>query len=105
VHADELLRDARRRHGLTQRGLAAASGVPQPVIARIESGRQQPSQRVLAAVLAGVGERPVLSTEALPDAHDLGLLEVTLGLTPKERVRRLVALHRTAARWREAART
>ena len=103
MDASALVRDARRRHGMTQRQLAQASGVPQSVVARIESGRQQPSHRVLTSVLAGLGERPVLGTEAVPDEHELGLLEVTLALSPAERVRRLVDLHRTARRWRAAA--
>lgn len=103
MDASALVRDARRRHAMTQRQLAQASGVPQSVVARIESGRQQPSLRVLAGVLAGLGERAVLGTEVLADEHELGLLEVTLALSPAERVQRLVDLHRTARRWRAAA--
>ncbi len=98
-----LVRNARRRHGLSQRALADASGVAQPVIARIEAGRQNPGMPVIAKILSGLGESLVLSTEPVADPHDLGLLEVTLQLAPKERVDRLVMLHRTATRLQAGA--
>ena len=49
-------------------------------------------------------ERLVMSSEPLPDPHDLGLLEVTLSLSPQERIERLIALHRAAERLRSAPR-
>lgn len=38
-HGGDLIREARRRAGLTQRELAALAGTAQPAIARWESGR------------------------------------------------------------------
>lgn len=58
--AAELLRTARRRHGLSQRELAAAAGVSQPMIARFESGRSQPTLPTLARLLAAAGFAPVV---------------------------------------------
>jgi DNA-binding XRE family transcriptional regulator len=49
----EWVNGARRSAGLTQRQLAERSGVPQPTIARIESGKQMPR----ADTLAGRGIR------------------------------------------------
>ena len=46
---------ARRGAGLTQRQLAARSGVPQPTIARIESGRQVPRVDTLERLLDACG--------------------------------------------------
>jgi transcriptional regulator with XRE-family HTH domain len=36
----EKLRQARRRHGLSQDQLADLAGVPQPVISRLETGKE-----------------------------------------------------------------
>ncbi|HMF09215.1 MAG TPA: helix-turn-helix transcriptional regulator, partial [Thermoanaerobaculia bacterium] len=40
--SSHLLRYARRSAGLSQRDLAARAGMPQPAVARIESGRTIP---------------------------------------------------------------
>lgn len=45
------LRTARERAGLTQRALAARSGVPQPHIARIESGQVVPKPETVDRLL------------------------------------------------------
>ena len=50
--AGRMLRDARRRAKLTQRVLAAKSGVPQETIARIERGRADPRVNTLDRLLA-----------------------------------------------------
>ena len=50
-----LLREARKRAGLTQRQLAERLGVAQPQVARWESGRAAPSFERLKAVLAVCG--------------------------------------------------
>ncbi|WP_277208470.1 XRE family transcriptional regulator [Isoptericola croceus] len=56
--AASLVREARARRGLTQRALADRTGVAQTTIARIESGRHQPSLGMLSRLLAGAGFRP-----------------------------------------------
>lgn len=53
--AADLIREARRRSALTQRQLASRSGVAQPVIARIESGRSKPSFETVEKLLAACG--------------------------------------------------
>lgn len=50
--AGRMLRDARRRARLTQRELAAKSGIPQETIARIERGRADPRVNTLDRLLA-----------------------------------------------------
>jgi len=50
--AGRMLRDARRRAGLTQRELAAKAGIPQETIARIERGRVDPRVKTLDRLLA-----------------------------------------------------
>ena len=49
--AAELLRDARRRHGLTQRQLAARARTSQAAISRIERGLVSPTVGTLAPVV------------------------------------------------------
>ena len=49
--AGRMVREARRRAGLTQRQLAAKSGIPQETIARIERGRADPRVNTLDRLL------------------------------------------------------
>ncbi len=68
----QLVREARRRAGLTQKELAARAGVPQSTIGRIEVGSREPSnslvERLVQAagfeVRAGLGE-PDPDTDSL----------------------------------------
>lgn len=46
----------RARHKLTQRDLAERVGTPQPVIARLESGRHPVEIKLLSRIAASVGE-------------------------------------------------
>lgn len=71
---------------MTQRALAAKTGVPQPAIARIERGAVSPRVATLNRLLAATGE----SMELLPrigDGVDRSLIRSALGLTPEERIR------------------
>ena len=47
--------EARRKLGWTQRDLATAIGVSQPVIARLESGDHDPKIGTVAAICAALG--------------------------------------------------
>ncbi|HTO89020.1 MAG TPA: helix-turn-helix transcriptional regulator [Thermoanaerobaculia bacterium] len=53
--AASILRDARRRAGLSQRGLGRRAGVPQATVARIEEGRTSPRFETLDRLLAACG--------------------------------------------------
>jgi transcriptional regulator with XRE-family HTH domain len=53
--SSRVLRHARRRASLTQRALAAKSGIPQETIARIESGRTDPRVGTLDRLLEACG--------------------------------------------------
>jgi len=102
--AARVLREARRVAGLSQRAAAAAAGVRQPVIARIETGREQPGVATLARLVGACGFDLRLQLDARPDPGDLALLETTLPLTPQQRVDRLLAVHEVAAELRQAMR-
>lgn len=103
--AATVLREARRRAGVSQRAAADAAGVRQPVLSRIESGRSQPSLATLDRMVRACGYQLRVTLEPAPDPHDLSLLQVTCALTPEQRVDRLVTLHRTAADLQAAVRT
>lgn len=50
-----MLKYCRRRAGISQRVLAARVGIPQPAIARIESGRVIPSAESFERLLSACG--------------------------------------------------
>jgi transcriptional regulator with XRE-family HTH domain len=56
MDAARVLRQARRRAGLTQRELAARAGVPQSQVAKIESGTVVPRVDTLDRLLQVCGE-------------------------------------------------
>jgi len=68
----ELLRTARRRHGLSQAALASRAGTSQPVISAYEHGRRDPSTHTLRRLLAAAGDqlelRLALAAPDLPPA-------------------------------------
>jgi transcriptional regulator with XRE-family HTH domain len=94
-----LLRDARRRAGLSQRELAARAGTAQSVVARIEGGHADPSTGTLARLLAAAGcslelrshPAPVLDRQLLDDVPRI------LALAPEERLRELANVDRFVA--------
>jgi transcriptional regulator with XRE-family HTH domain len=88
MHGGRFIKEARIRGGLTQSELAEALGTSQPVIARWETGRSEPSfRRVVAAVRAAGFELGVRILTA--DPEDLRLMKENLALTPSERLDRL----------------
>ena len=64
--ASRLVRDIRRRAGLSQRALAATAGVPQPTIAEIETGRREPSITLLSRLAEAMGYELKLELQPLP---------------------------------------
>jgi transcriptional regulator with XRE-family HTH domain len=62
-----LIRDARRRSGLSQRSLARRAGTSQAAISRIERGLEQPTVERLEQILAGLGWRPVITLEPIAE--------------------------------------
>jgi len=78
------LRAARRRKGLTQRGLSEVTGVPQSTIGRIESGAVMPRVDTLDALLKACDE----NLEAMPllgQGIDRTLISYMLAMTLEDR--------------------
>ena len=64
--AGALLRQARKRAGLSQAELAARAGVTQSVISAYESGHRQPSIPALTALIDATGHELVTSLKRSP---------------------------------------
>jgi transcriptional regulator with XRE-family HTH domain len=86
VLAADLLREARRRHGLTQRQLADRARTSQAAISRIERGLVSPSVDTLATLLDLMGEQLVLAGQPIDYGHDRTLLRRNLERTVDERI-------------------
>lgn len=86
-----VLREARAQACLSQRALAARTGIAQSEIARIESGKQEPSFERLSRLVRGAGFD--LKIELVPrDEHDARLIRSVLSLGPEERLDSLDAV-------------
>lgn len=85
-----LVRYARRRAGLTQRALARLAGLPQPTIARIESGAVSPRMDTVERLLDACGMRLALEPRAGRGIDRTAIREL-LRLTPAERLAAAVA--------------
>ncbi|MGH2778712.1 MAG: helix-turn-helix domain-containing protein [Actinomycetota bacterium] len=85
----ELIREARRRSGLTQRELADRVGTTQPVIARWESGKRSPTYERLIEAVRACGLDLAVRIVGFDEGHD-SLIDDSLRLTPDERLETLV---------------
>jgi transcriptional regulator with XRE-family HTH domain len=82
--AARLVTYARRRAGLSQRGLARAAGVPHSTVARIELGQLSPRTDTLERLLRAAGHS-VASEPALGIGIDRSQIRELLDLTPRQR--------------------
>ena len=96
-----MVREARRRAGLTQEGLSRRVGTTQSAIARVERGRTEPSLRRVREIVRACGLE--LGTTLSPEEDsDWGLALRNLGLSVDQRVRQHQAALRFARAGREA---
>ena len=101
----ELLREARRRHGLTQAHLAARARTSQAAISRIERGLVSPTVATLAQLLDLMGEELALDATPIDYGHDRTLFARTLRETPERRIANQSEWSRGMRRLRDARRT
>nr|WP_322770679.1 GTP-binding protein [Frankia sp. Cr1] len=87
--AATVLRDARRRAGLTQIELAARAGVTQSVISAYESGHRQPAVSTLAALIEAAGFELTVGIRRPP--HQLQMLSGPIGRVVRHHRRELIA--------------
>lgn len=90
VDAGQIVRESRRRAGLTQRRLAQLAGVSQPLLARIESGAVQPTFDRLVALVRACGLD--LDIRVVPLDEDAWTMTERGSIaTPDERLDRAIA--------------
>lgn len=95
----QALRDARRRHGVTQAGLAARAGTSQAAISRLERETVSPTVETLQRLFDVLGEALVLTAEPIDYGHDRTLLRRNLALSPEQRIRRGIEWSNAAKRF------
>ena len=78
MSAGQLLREARARHGLTQKQLAIRARTSQAAISRIERGLVSPTVETLEKLLAMVNEELVLEAREFDWGHDRTLNQSSL---------------------------
>jgi transcriptional regulator with XRE-family HTH domain len=88
MEAGELVRAARRRHGLTQEQLAARARTSQAAISRIERGLVSPTVETLTTLLDLMGEELSLDARQIDSGHDRTLLRQNLAFEPAQRIER-----------------
>jgi transcriptional regulator with XRE-family HTH domain len=104
MDAGELVREARRRHGLTQKQLAIRARTSQAAISRIERGLVSPTVETLEKLLAMVNEELVLDAKRIDWGHDLTLIRANLELDAGQRIAKAEAFAAFAAELQRAGR-
>lgn len=87
MSAASLLKDARKRAGLTQADLAHRLGISQAAVAKLERPDANPTVDNLDEVLWATGHRLTLSAPARSPGVDESLIRQHLELSPAERLR------------------
>jgi len=80
-----LIREARRRAGLSQAQLACRAGVPKSTVGRIESGARTPSTEMVERLVRAAGLEVSVSLSE-PDPGTDSMFERTLRRSPAERL-------------------
>jgi len=80
-----IVREARRRAGLTQAALAEKAGVPKSTVGRIESGARTPSVELVERLVEAAGFEVTVSLSE-PDPGTDSMFERTLRRTPAQRL-------------------
>ena len=87
----DLIREARRRAGLTQTQLAELAGTTQSAIARLESGRTSPSFDTVRRMMRLCGFSLLVALDPYDDS-DLAQAQALLRETPEERLQHLTTV-------------
>jgi transcriptional regulator with XRE-family HTH domain len=101
MRGTHLIKEARKRAGLTQAELAARAGTTQSAIARIEKGSVSPSLTHLTELVRAAGFD--IDVRLVPyDDHDLSIALRNRKLTPEQRLENMLAARRFGSELRRA---
>jgi transcriptional regulator with XRE-family HTH domain len=90
----ELIKRLRLDHSLSQRELAYRAGTSQSAIARIESGGEDITWARLTAILAAMGDEPVLDSRRLRSRYDPHDLMRERAMSPEARLASAISFNR-----------
>lgn len=94
----DLIRHARKRHGITQHALALRASTDQAAVSRIERGEISPAVETVERLLAAMGERLDLAPTPVERDYDPLHMQATLERSPEERLRLAISWNRLAGR-------
>src|SRR5437667_8265742 len=89
MRGNHLVREARKRAGLTQAELAARVGTTQSAIARLERGGTTPTFQRITQLVRACGFDLNVRMTPTDDDHDWSLVQQNLRLSPTQRVRQV----------------
>lgn len=99
-----LIREARKRHGLSQQSLARRVGTRQSAVSRLERGEVSPTVETLNLMLNAMGERLEIAGAPLERDYDPLHRKAQAERTPEERLALAVSWNRMAGRFAAAGR-
>jgi transcriptional regulator with XRE-family HTH domain len=101
----QLIRETRKRHGLSQQRLARRVGTQQSAISRLEADKNSPSVETLELILAAMGEKLELTAEPFEREYDPLHRRATAIRSPEERLALGISWNRLAGRLAAAGRS
>ena len=104
MKGNHLVREARRRAGLSQAELATRIGTTQSVISRLERGVTAPSMQTISEILRACGFDLTVRMTPTDADHDWSLVQQNLRLSPTQRVEKMKRANRFMTDLREAGR-
>ncbi|HEU5143136.1 MAG TPA: helix-turn-helix transcriptional regulator [Solirubrobacterales bacterium] len=104
MNVGPMIKEARRRHRLSQHSLAIRAATDQAAVSRIERGEISPTVETVERLLAAMGERLTVSSEPVERQHDPLHVRASLNRSPEERLALAISWNRLAGRLAEAGR-
>jgi transcriptional regulator with XRE-family HTH domain len=102
MYGGDLVKEARRRAGLTQRQLAERAGTTQSAIARLETGQTNPSFDLVVRLIEACGFRLDVFLDPYDDS-DLAQAEAVLRIPVAKRAEHLTRVVNRMSRLRKEA--